>query len=337
MSTKKRIFYLDELRMLAILAVMLCHIDNMYPYVTTSLKAAIPYFLTAFGRIGVPLFLMLSGALLLNRDYELGFFLKKRFSRILIPFIFWVIVIAIFQFTLLAVPMDETIKWMMGSGVTWYVYELIGAYLFLPVVNAFILKYGENAAKYFIVLWAVVLLFKTFHVYPISHLKLGYFAGFIGYMVFGHYLFTHKFNFTAGKMMILSIILFVAFYIINCANCFINDYFFDYMTIVLALQTAGIFLFFRYAEEYSNDNKTSVVGRIGNFIQGKFGKAITSISVCSYGMYFTHTVFYMVIKKFHFTSIKLIPVLFVILVVLSWAMAYICSRIPLLDKVSGVK
>lgn len=36
MSIKKRIFYLDELRMIAILAVILCHIDSMYPYVTTS-------------------------------------------------------------------------------------------------------------------------------------------------------------------------------------------------------------------------------------------------------------------------------------------------------------
>lgn len=338
MSVKKRIFYLDELRMIAILAVILCHIDNLYPYVTTSLKQAIPYFLTDFGRIGVPIFLMISGALLLNRDYDLVFFLKRRFSRILIPFIFWVIVLGLFHFYVLGFPIDKTFDWMLGSGVTWYVYELIGAYLFIPVVNAFIQKYGEKGMIYFLIIWGITLVTAVFNFHPFPHLTLEYFSGFIGYMVLGYYLFTHKFNFTDGAMMLIGILLFVVFFIINCANSYINDSFFSYMSLILALQSAGIFLFFRYAGEYCEKNKTSMLGKIGSYVEnGWIGKIVFSISLCSYGMYFTHTFFYRALETMELHSIKLIPILFIIVVFLSWLLTYICSKIPLLDRVSGVK
>lgn len=41
-----------------------------------------------FARIGVPVFLMLSGALLLNREIDITDFLKKRLARLTYPFIF---------------------------------------------------------------------------------------------------------------------------------------------------------------------------------------------------------------------------------------------------------
>ena len=225
MSLKQRIFYLDELRAIAILAVILCHVDSFYPYVTTSFKLAIPYFLTVLGRIGVPLFLMISGALLINKDYDIAFFLKKRFSRILIPFIFWVIVISLYQFFVLKFDISRVTDWALGGGVTWYVYELIGAYFLIPVVNSFIKEYGDRAVRYFLILWAVTLLMETFNFNLLPHLKMEYFAGFIGYMIFGYYLNTKKFNVTDSAMILIGIMMFVIFYVINCANCFYNDNF----------------------------------------------------------------------------------------------------------------
>lgn len=50
--------------------------------------------MTFYDIIGVPLFLMISGALLLKREYPSPEkFLKKRFAIIIYPFIFWIIVI----------------------------------------------------------------------------------------------------------------------------------------------------------------------------------------------------------------------------------------------------
>ena len=70
---RNRIFYLDEIRALAILLVILCHIVREFcqirPAGSLGWISLAP--LIDLGVIGVPLFLMISGALLLNRDYEL--------------------------------------------------------------------------------------------------------------------------------------------------------------------------------------------------------------------------------------------------------------------------
>lgn len=51
------------------------------------------YDLHQFGRFGVPIFLCVSGGLLLNkRNYEFSEFLKKRLVRICYPLIFFTIV-----------------------------------------------------------------------------------------------------------------------------------------------------------------------------------------------------------------------------------------------------
>ena len=77
---RKRIFYLDFIRALAIILVLVVHIArpffNSAPHGTYYTHIVAPLF--DFGIMGVPLFLMISGALLLNRKYEIGDFLKRR-------------------------------------------------------------------------------------------------------------------------------------------------------------------------------------------------------------------------------------------------------------------
>ena len=92
-KVKKRIFYFDEIRALAILFVILCHTTTIYhPFNYSFSPLAIPSILNMLGWVGVPLFFMISGALLLNREYEINFFLKSKLLRIFIPFVFWIII-----------------------------------------------------------------------------------------------------------------------------------------------------------------------------------------------------------------------------------------------------
>ena len=66
-TTDTRIFYLDQLRALAIVGIVICHVANLWngtPH--SSLNWIVHYFFNILGRYGVPVFLMLSGALLLN-------------------------------------------------------------------------------------------------------------------------------------------------------------------------------------------------------------------------------------------------------------------------------
>ena len=74
---KQRIAFLDFARALAILLVVLCHvIELFYPFSLEGMQGLHPrariFATTALtiGRLGVPLFLMISGYLLLGRRYD---------------------------------------------------------------------------------------------------------------------------------------------------------------------------------------------------------------------------------------------------------------------------
>src|SRR5665213_1648897 len=87
--------WINNIRLIALYAVIILHstapLLMQYGKVSTSdwLMADI---LNAMVRFAVPVFVMVTGALLLHRDYQLGDFLKKRLSRIVWPFLFWSLV-----------------------------------------------------------------------------------------------------------------------------------------------------------------------------------------------------------------------------------------------------
>ena len=89
---KDRIFYLDEIRALAILLVLLAHTIQNFPVQVDYLASPTLLSYLTISRMGVPLFFMLSGALLIGKDYTLSEFFKKRFTRVLIPAVFWYII-----------------------------------------------------------------------------------------------------------------------------------------------------------------------------------------------------------------------------------------------------
>lgn len=86
----KRILYLDEVRSLAIILVVLGHVLRLFSYDYTSWLTCSALF--SLTRIGVPLFFTVSGALLLTKRYEVKKFLGKRFRRVFLPFLFWIII-----------------------------------------------------------------------------------------------------------------------------------------------------------------------------------------------------------------------------------------------------
>ena len=93
--------------------------------------------------IGVPLFVMLSGALLLGRSEPIVVFLKRRLRRVLIPFALWsTIVYAILYWQGGGRSPVEFIKVLvirtLGNdyyGIFWYVYLIIGIYLLVPALR----------------------------------------------------------------------------------------------------------------------------------------------------------------------------------------------------------
>ena len=327
---KERIFYYDLLRAFAIIAVIICHVDFFFGSLDTPIKIIGQMTFHDIGRIGVPIFLMISGALLLNREYELGDFLKRRFARIIYPFIFWIILISA-QILYLNGSYTKVWNTFIGNpSITWYFWTLIGIYLFIPVINTFIEKYGLKGCEYFLAIWFATIILKTFSSYPLfPDFNLDYFAGYIGYPVLGYYLNNREFNLTDKKMCILGLITLIlslgVFVYLDYNN--INYISKIYQNIPMVFMGAGMFVFIKYL-----DSITSFKHIKDNII----GKAIISISLCSYGMYFSHVIVLNFLAPFNPKSNLLFPVMFALTVFLSWLLPYIFSKIPYIKTFSGI-
>lgn len=345
---KDRIFYFDEIRALAIICVLIIHVSKWFVEVETpqTLFWYFSSYLAAVGNLGVPLFFMISGALLLNRKYELKSFFKRRFSRIFIPFVFWIIVAGLFKILFLdhGYGFSDIINIVFREGYVWFIWTLFGLYLFVPVINPFICEFKTKGCEYFLVIWIITFVFNAFGFTP-YRIELAYFSGFLGYLILGWYLSNKEFKLSDKSMMIIAVLLFI----ISTAVClYVITYQINignfYLTPIPVFQASGIYLFFKYSAQIAEkDNSNSLTKRVYYAIKdSKIGQCILSISICSYGMYLTHYMFiwaFQILDKTHHIFLrnpfKWIPFILIITILGSWGLIWIFSKIPYLKKVSG--
>lgn len=346
---KNRIFYFDEIRALAILFVLLVHLSKWF---VSGAPEHDVYWLfaramQAIGNLGVPLFLTISGALLLNRKYELKSFFKRRYSRVLIPFIFWIAIIILFKMFYLGSVSNfgDIFDTIFKDGFVWFIWMILGVYLFIPVINSFISEYGMKGVRYFLIIWLVTTILRTLGWYPLESFDLSYFAGYIGYFVLGYYLNNEDFKISDKSLMKIGLII----YIISTAvyiYCAVNKIYFKdtyYLVILPVIQTAGIFLFFKYRAQYSESGNVSISQKIYSAIKNSsIGKIVVSISLCSYGMFLTHYIFIWILRHEEITKpifsgnpFIWLPLAYIGIVLFSWGLTYVCSKIPFLKEFSG--
>lgn len=115
-----------------------------------------------------------------------------------------------FNFSILAVHM-------------WYIYLLIGLYLYLPIFSAWVEKASERAKQMFLLAWGVTLLLPYYYQFVDGYLwgtcswnsfgMLYAFAGFNGYLLLGHYL--KNLDWSMKKTLATGIPMFVIGYVVT--------------------------------------------------------------------------------------------------------------------------
>jgi surface polysaccharide O-acyltransferase-like enzyme len=167
----------DLIRTVAIFLVILLHAsiegipvsDPMSPQGITLWWTSDVY--RSIALVCVPLFVMLSGSLLLQPskvDEPIRVFFKKRWKRIGIPFLFWGAAYFAWSFFVNGKELNLT---SIAQGVFtgpyyhfWYLYILIGLYLLTPVIRVLVAHANWKIMKYFLIVWfvgtAVIPLFR---------------------------------------------------------------------------------------------------------------------------------------------------------------------------------
>ena len=156
---KKRYFGIDLIRVLSCFLVMQIHSGQLY-YIDSegglvkSEKNIYPGIFNSMALVSVPLFVMISGYLLLPMKTDYSTFLKKRFTRILFPYLafnlfyniyFYLRGIIDLQTMFLNIP-KVLINFSVGH--LWFIYMIMGIYLYIPIITPWI-KTAEKKHFYY--------------------------------------------------------------------------------------------------------------------------------------------------------------------------------------------
>lgn len=207
---KNRNYSLDFIRSIAIIFIICVHsMGTLEKAVTSSIidiNRIVHIFLSSFIHMGVPLFTMLSGALLLGKYDKPVFFLNKRFKRIITPFLIWSIIV----FTLDKItaqqsfPIIPTITEFFAKfltkevhGIYWYIYMLIGLYLLTPILQKIFKDISSSLLHYLLLILTLFIIIQNLMPanYTDNILLFNYsfpYLVYIGYYIGGYYLYAHS-------------------------------------------------------------------------------------------------------------------------------------------------
>jgi surface polysaccharide O-acyltransferase-like enzyme len=158
---KMYLLWADILKVIAVLGVIFLHVSAPFlvPF-SPSREWWIGNIYDSLSRWCVPLFVMISGALILPKAGKVPVkqFLLVRVRRILVPFLIWSAVYFFYRihikedplvwFAFFRILLTEPVYYHL-----WFIYMLVVLYLFAPAISAFLNNSSRKHAWYLIVLW----------------------------------------------------------------------------------------------------------------------------------------------------------------------------------------
>jgi len=338
-----RVIYLDIIKVLAIIFVIFNHSHwGIYGYGLVG--TFIHEFLFDLCKIAVPLFVMVSGALLLGKESNHKDMITKRIFRVFVPLVIVTLICVIayggsFKGFIAAIFTNYTLNyppyWL------WYLYLLMALYIMTPFLQKMLKNFEEKDYKYFIVLFVLMVGFLNMIPFLTSlflgmNLKVSdafvftLFPIAIGYYVAGYYLSKIKISDKMNKISIIGLIisLFLGTMLIlyGLSKGFSLDEIVNYSFITVALPAMFVFIILKYY--FSKPVKYKKVNQL-----------IINTSNCVFGIYLFHTFFIEILQKTpfiiglagvdKFLSVFVLDIIvFIVLCFIVW----ILRKVPIVKK-----
>jgi len=271
----------------------------------------------------VPLFVMLSGYLLINKQESDSDFFKKRLSRIFIPLVFWSLFFSGWTALKLVVKGKEAdiyseilLGFISGQPYfhLWYIYMIPFLYLITPLLRT-LLKESPISNIKLLILFCFA--FSVFNVLldALSYQNTSTFFGnnfllYIGYYLLGGYVAKYDVHVSVKWCGLILLLAWAA--TATGSYFFTYEYFYSYLSVNTVVASLCVFFIIRHYFD-------------GNF---SFGSA----AACSFGVYLVHPVFldlFSVVLEDQVSSligvVLYIPVASVIIFLLSYGVVRLLS------------
>lgn len=368
---REHLAWVDLLRIIACFLVLVSHAcdpfvgqfdKNRYEFLTGALIGSLV-------RPCVPLFVMLSGVLLLPSNTDMITFYTKRARRVLVPFIFWSLALPVLFYLYVhsgvkiinptIIATDYTVArtlQKMGTFVfnfnfdttaLWYVYMLIGLYLFIPIISPWLKQTTQRELQWFLRFWGISLIlpylqmlapllgytgnFGSMGVLGISFWNaygtFYYFSGFLGYLVLAYYLVQYPLNWSWSRTLTVALLLFLIGYAITAGGFILIQKYFpgSYANLEVIWYFYGINVFLM----------TFAVFIVVQKIKVKPSPWLARVSALSYGVFLCHFVFVQLSYDLIYPTIAVPAFLKIVLIALfSFAFSLLIVWLMSLNKIT---
>jgi len=346
--------YLDYIKVIAIIGVIMIHVCSTFIYRFEPSYATYVAVFTIewFIRIAVPLFFMCSSAIFLV--YKNGIDIKRLYKKNIFKL---VICLILYSFVYSAYHNRElfseglsgiihyvkiTLYGILTNGIDpllWFLYAIICIYIMLPIFRVIVDNASRRIMIYFIMICVLTSILQMFINLPevqflaewTDNLKyLWLFTGYCAYVLWGGYVAKYHISkrnrikiYVVGLLSLFG--LFFAKY--QFENAYIRgDYnISDYLSPFTIIYASSVFVFFKYIFE------SKKLEKFVNMSQ----RYITKLAGMTLGIYLVHILVYMILKpalEVIENGILEIVVSTIVVFLISVIIVYIIKKIPFVGK-----
>lgn len=344
-----RVSYLDYLRVIAAISVVVLHISARV--VSSNSDFTTYYWWTgnivdSAVRWSLPIFVMISGFLLLQpqRQYTIESFYKTRISKLLIPLVFWTLfylILVVIQGHIENQPIStvQLIKRVLAGSPyfhMWYLYMLLSLIIFTPFIRKLVEALTPRQTTLLCTLvfvYAIIsILVDQFYYGSFSAFSLGnslfinWFLLYLGYYLVGYLLGSSHIRispYVLWGVFILTVLgTAIGCYLLSLKSGIDTGlYFYNYLSPLVILMSLSIFFIFKEHESILAKNR---------FIEW--------LSSCTLGIYLIHPFVIWVLKMIglevvNFNPILGIPIMGFLVLIISIGCIAVISNIPYVKRI----
>ena len=350
----KRKVYCDYLRLVATFAVVFIHVaaSNWSNVDVNEIQWQVFNIYDSLVRWGVPIFVMISGALFLNRDVPIKNIYSKYVRRMVIAFVSWSLFYAILTTDTFQHGLIYSLKSHIGTLVTghyhmWFVLMIIGLYMCIPFMKKIVSD--ETVMKYFLKLsfifaflipWVLKIVndfvgsnnsmiqkMVTTIDSNLMNMGMSMVLGYTFYFILGYYLDRIEIKKDVRVMIYVAGILGFIFTVVADAGLSIktqvaNSNYYGNFEVNVLLEVIAVHTFFKY-HTFQNEKVNQLV-----VVLSKFG----------FGTYLIHTfIIESMAAILHFDTLSMnawisVPLISIIVFGVSMGVSAVLNHIPVIKK-----
>lgn len=338
---RKRDISMDALRIVAAVAVILLHASAGYfncPVSSAQWMVANVY--NSATRWCVPVFVMISGAFLLQKEIPVKLLYTKYIKHLVVLLLSWNAIYNIPRLREFPSSLSDVVACFLSPGKIhlWFLYMLIGVYVAIPFLKKIV---DGGLTKYLLCLWLVfgialtgvdrgALFGERFFFLDYYVMRFSFSMNFVGYFVLGYYLYREAALSKKMRQLIyaLGIIgymgMVVGTYFLSLQRGGLHEFFYDNLFILNVFTSVAVFVLFRSTppESFCRRNEP------------KMSRLITTCSDLSLGVYLIHLVplrlSYHAVKFFGLHAVVEIPMRVLLTVPVCFFVIWLMRKISLL-------